>query len=347
MDLRERIKSFAELGEILRNVLDGIKEKPAEELNYLINNQQKHNPWFTPDNVRMALRAIADELTLENLITWTDSYPDLQSDFAPFRVGVIMAGNIPLAGFHDFLSVLISGNILIAKTSSKDAELIVRISEILCSINSDFKRQIEFTGGLLSNFDAVIASGSDNSSRYFEYYFGHYPNIIRKNRNSVAVIEGNETDDELDNLGKDVFSYFGLGCRNISKIFIPSGYDFERLFRNWKRWSGIINHNSYANNYDFNMAVYTVNKEAFLDSGFLLLTENKGFASPVAVLFYEFYNSEDDVYRLLKRNRVKIQCTVGKRGVEFGKAQSPGLWDYADNIDTLEFLLKKNMPGIS
>jgi hypothetical protein len=294
----------------------------------------------------MALQAIADELTSENLKKWTDSYPDLKTDYAPLTVGVIMAGNIPLAGFHDFLSVLISGNNLIAKTSSKDSGLIVHISNILYSINSNFRDRIEFTEGTLSKFDVVIATGSDNSSRYFEYYFGKYPNIIRKNRNSVAVIEGNETDKELENLGRDVFSYFGLGCRNVSKIFVPAGYDFGRMLRNWARYSGIISHSKYANNYDFNMAVFLVNKDIFIDTGFLLLKENEGLASPVSVLHYECYNSADEVYKMLNGDKEKIQCIVGKRGVAFGKAQLPGLWDYADDIDTLDFLLKKNMAGI-
>jgi hypothetical protein len=346
MDLKERIESFAGLGEILRNALDGKGEKTEEEINHLIKNQHKQNPWFTPENVRMAIRAIADELTLANLTKWTDSYPVLRNDFTPLRVGVIMAGNIPLAGFHDFLSVLISGNSLIAKTSSKDADLIVHISRMLCSINSDFRSRIEFTESPLSNFDIIIATGSDNSSRYFEYYFGKYPRIIRKNRNSVAVIENNETDSELEELGRDIFSYFGLGCRNVSKVFIPVGYDLDRLFRNWKGFSGIINHNRYANNHDFNLAVFIVNKEVFLDTGFLLLKENKGLTSPVSVLYYEFYNSVDEVYELLHGYSDKIQCIVGKRGVGFGRAQSPALWDWADNIDTLDFLLKKNMSGI-
>lgn len=347
MDLKKRIESFAGLGEKLRNALDGKGEKPEEEIKHLIKNQHKQNPWFTPENVRMALRVIADELTLANLTKWTDSYPDLRYDFTPLRVGVIMAGNIPLAGFHDFLSVLISGNSLIAKTSSKDADLIVYISKVLCSINSDFRRRIEFTESPLSNFDIIIATGSDNSSRYFEYYFGKYPRIIRKNRTSVAVIENNETDSELEELGRDIFSYFGLGCRNVSKVFIPVGYDLDRLFRNWKGFSGIISHNRYANNYDFNLAVFMVNKEVFFDTGFLLIKENKGLASPVSVLYYEFYNSVDEAYKLLHGYSDKIQCIVGKRGVRFGRAQSPALWDWADNIDTLDFLLKKNMSGIS
>jgi hypothetical protein len=258
-----------------------------------------------------------------------------------------MAGNIPLVGFHDFLSVLISGNSIIAKTSSKDAELIIYLSEILCSINPGFRERIRFTDGLLTGFDAVIATGSDNSSRYFEYYFGKYPHIIRKNRNSIAVIDGTETDTELENLGIDIFSYFGLGCRNVSKAFLPEGYDFHTMIKNWDKFSDVINHNKFANNYDYNMAIYLVNKEKFLDTGYLLLKESTELSSPVSVLYYEFYNSVQTVSARINYLREKIQCVTGKNHLAFGKAQFPKLWDYADNIDTLDFLLKKKLAGIS
>ncbi|MFA5820421.1 MAG: aldehyde dehydrogenase, partial [Bacteroidales bacterium] len=258
MSLEERIKSFAVLGEILRNVLNGISGNYGEQLNALIDNQYKLNPWFTPENVRMAVKAIAGELTEENLIKWTNAYPELKKNITPVKAGLIMAGNIPLVGFHDYLSVLISGNKLIAKTSLKDSELIVCINDILNKVNPEFKELVEFTEGTLSNFDVVIATGSDNSSRYFEYYFGKYPNIIRKNRNSIAVLEGDETDAELQGLGTDIFSYFGLGCRNVSKIYLPKGYDLSAMIRNWDAFAGSINHVKYANNYDFNKAVYLV-----------------------------------------------------------------------------------------
>ena len=342
MNLEERIKSFALLGETLRNSLYGTSVTSADQLNLLIDNQHNHNQWFTPENVRRAVTAIAEELTEENLIRWTSAYPGLNEQIKPLRVGVIMAGNIPLAGFHDFLSVLISGNNLIAKTSSKDYELIVYISNILCSINTEFRKRIEFTEGTLTNFDVVIATGSDNSSRYFEYYFGKYPNIIRKNRNSIAIIEGNETDDELTNLGTDIFSYFGLGCRNVSKVYFPKGYDFTSMIRHWDTFSGVINHTKYANNYDFNKAVYLVNKEVFYDTGHLLLKEDSKISSPVSVLHYEYYESENAVKQQTELLKEKIQCVVGIHYIPFGKAQSPHLWDYADGIDTIEFLLKKN-----
>jgi hypothetical protein len=352
MDLEERIKSFALLGESLRNSLNcgfmtkAVTGRNLSLLKTLIDNQYKHNPWFTPENVKRAITAIAEELTEDNLIKWTNVYPGLKEQKKPLSVGVIMAGNIPLVGFHDFLSVLITGNNLMAKTSSKDSELINYISNILCDINPGFRKRIEFTEATLTNFDAIIATGSDNSSRYFGYYFGKYPNIIRKNRNSIAIIEGDETDDELEGLGTDIFSYYGLGCRNVSKIYIPAGYDPAGLPKHWNNFSDVIRHLKYANNYDFNKAVYLVNKEAFHDSGFILLKEESKISSPVSVLYYEYYESQYAVKQQTELLKEKIQCVVNRHNIPFGEAQWPHLWDYADGIDTIEFLLKKNLAGI-
>lgn len=341
MNLEKRIKSFTELGKILREELNGNSEASAGKLKTLIDNQYKINPWFTPDNVRTALNAIANELTEENLIRWTDAYPALKENIKPVTVGVIMAGNIPLAGFHDYLSVLISGNKLTAKTSSKDSELIVHISELLYSVDLELRDLIEFTENTLTSFDVVIASGSNNSSRYFDYYFGKYPHIIRKNRNSIAIIEGDETQEELDGLGRDIFTYFGLGCRNVSKIYIPKGYDLTEMVKYWENFSGVVSHVKYANNYDFNKAVFLVNKEKFHDTGYLLLKESKDLSSPVSVLHYEYYESQTAVKQESELLKEMIQCIVGRNDIPFGEAQLPKLWDYADGIDTLDFLLKK------
>jgi len=346
MKLKERIESFAELGEILRNSLAGRMTRFTSQLENLIDNQQFKNPWFTPENVRLAIKSIADELTYENLNKWTAGYPALNSAKDIFNVGVVMAGNIPLAGFHDFLSVLITGNNIISKTSSKDSELIVFISDMLCKINSEFREKIKFTDDFLKGFDIAIATGGDNSSRYFKYYFGKYPHIIRANRNSVAVITGDENEGELKALGIDVFSYFGLGCRNVSKIYIPEGYDPEKLLTHWTGYTTLVNNNKYANNYDFNKAVFMVNRENFTDTGYLLLRENQGISSPVAVLYYEYFNSLDYVVQKNERFKDRIQCITGRNNVPFGLSQMPHLWDYADGIDTIEFLLKKNTPGI-
>jgi len=347
MNLEERIESFAILGEIMRNALDMKPGKHTTQLNTLINSQYKLNPWFTPETVREAVSALATELTRENLIKWTNHYPTLKKNKNQVKVGIIMAGNIPLVGFHDFLSVLISGNNIIAKPSSKDSEFIVLIGEMLCTINPSFRDKIEFTEGTLTNFDVVIATGSNNSSRYFEYYFGKYPNVIRKNRNSIAIIEGDESDSEIEGLGKDIFSYFGLGCRNVSKIYVPKGYDFSAMIKNWESFSGIIKHNKYANNYDFNKAVYIVNKDMFIDTGYLLLKEESGLSSPVSVLYYEYYDSQYNFAHQTEQMKERIQCVVGRQHLAFGQTQSPHLWDYADGIDTIEFLLKKINPGIT
>ena len=346
MTLRERIRSFSQLGEALRNCLDGKNSHYTTDIEHVINNQQYQNPWFTPENVKMAISAVANELTDDNLTRWAGFYPSIDNIRKPLNVGVVMAGNIPLVGFHDFLSVLISGNNIVAKTSTKDSELIVYISDLICDINQGFKEKIRFTQDVLKGFDVVIATGGDNSSRYFEYYFGRYPHIIRKNRNSIAIIGGSETDDELASLGTDIFSYFGLGCRNVSKIYIPAGYDLKGLTSKWSGFASIVKHHKYANNYDFNKAVCIVNKEEFIDTEYLLLKENPDLSSPVAVLYYEFYNSLDYVRKKNEVMKERIQCIVGKDDIPFGKAQLPHLWDYADGIDTIEFLLKKNMAGI-
>jgi hypothetical protein len=346
MDLKERIEAFAELGSLLRKELSQYREGGRSDLSLLINSQHLKNAWFTPENVTSALSAIAEELNPETLAVWTDMYPELRIKHKPITVGVIMAGNIPLVGFHDFLCVLISGNIILAKTSSKDTDLIVHIREMLCSINSAFGELVQFSDGLLKGFDAVIATGSNNTSRYFESYFGKYPNIIRKTRNSIAILDGTETDDELKELGKDIFYYFGLGCRSVSKIYLPDGYEMHNLIKNLEGFSGIINHNKYANNYDFSKAVYLVNREQFLDSGYLLLKEEKNLSSPAAVLYYEHYNSYEKLKQTTDLLKDNIQCTISKKHTPFGKAQRPHLWEYADGIDTIEFLLKKKTSGI-
>jgi|WetSurMetagenome_2_1015567.scaffolds.fasta_scaffold52142_3 hypothetical protein len=347
MDINSNIAAFTELGYILQKTLSGEVGIRGQELNRLIDRQYLLNPWFTAENVRMAVGAIARKLTEENLRVWTGRYPALMEKHEPYTTAVIMAGNIPLVGFHDFLSVLISGNKIVAKTSSKDSELISFIADILCSVNSEFKEMITFTEGNLSGFDAVIATGSDNSSRYFEYYFGKYPHIIRRNRNSVAVITGNEKESDYRELGKDVFSYFGLGCRNVSKLYLPAGFRVEKILDSWQEYSGIINHSKYANNYEYNMAVWLVNRDKFLDTGYTLLREERSLASPVATLYYEYYFSPEGLSDELNRLKDKIQCIAGKDYNMFGSLQSPELWDYSDNIDTLDFLLKKNMAGLS
>jgi hypothetical protein len=346
MNLDERIKAFTKLGEILRDSLQGNTGSYNTKINSLIDYQYHQNQWFTSENVRYALESIAQSLEEEKLRKWTERYSLLIKNGSPKRVGVIAAGNIPLAGFHDMLSVLISGNCLVCKTSSKDSELLVFIADLLCSIDKRFSGNIEFTNETLKNFDVIIATGSNNSSRYFEYYFGKYPNIIRKNRNSVAILEGAETAEEIELLGNDTFLYFGLGCRNVSKIFLPEGYDLSVFAESWNKYYSLVSHSKYSNNYDFNKAVFIVNREKYFDSGYFLMKVDQSISSPVSVINYEYYNSYEKLMHHIDTQKDRIQCIVSKHHVPFGKAQSPDLWDYADGIDTLDFLLKKNTAGI-
>jgi hypothetical protein len=346
MTLEERIETFSLLGKVLRDSLLNNTGKYSGKINSFIRDQKNINQWFTSENVRFALNAVANELTEENLRRWTGAYPVLAEKNEPVTIGLIFAGNIPMAGFHDFLTVLISGNHLIAKTSSKDPELIPFFGEILNSLNPGFTETFRFTTGVLSGFDAVIATGSNNSSRYFEYYFEKYPGIIRKNRNSIAIIDGSETAEEIEALGKDIFTYFGLGCRNVSKIFIPEGYDFRVMPEKWASWSYLTNHSGYANNYDYNKAVLLVNRQPFHDAGFLLMKEENRLTSPVSVLYFETYSSKAILKNRTDQLKDNLQCIIGKDNVPFGESQTPHLWDYADEIDTMEFLLKKNTAGI-
>lgn len=346
MNIETRIAAFSSLGKILRGSLAGKHTPYNDNVSSLIETQHLKNPWFTPDNVKLALLNIANELTEENLYKWTNAYPELRILHKPLNVGIIMAGNIPLVGFHDFLSVLISGNRVIAKPSSKDTDLIKLMTEMLISVNPDFSDMIRIEEGSLKGFDVVIATGSDNSSRYFEYYFGRYPNIIRKNRNSIAVITGEESQKELKALGHDVFSYYGLGCRNVSKIYVPVKYDFSPMIRNWDKYSYLINHSKYGSNYDYRKAVFLVNRGNFTDTGFILLREDEDLSSPVAVLHFEYYTDNKRIRESILSRQDKIQCIMGNDYLPFGMSQSPALWDYADGIDTLEFLIKKNIAGI-
>jgi len=337
MKLKERISAFATLGKKLRELINSGNDNILSDI---INCQHLKNAWFTSENVRFAISSIAESLTEEAIEKWLSKYPELSNVTKPVTIGVIMAGNIPLVGFHDFMCTLITGNKIIAKTSSKDSDLIVYIAKMLCEINNDFNKLIDFTQNSLTGFDAVIATGSNNTSRYFEYYFGKYPNIIRKNRNSIAVIDGNESEYELKELGHDVFSYFGLGCRNVSKIYIPTGYKLNNLVDNWNSYANVINNNKYANNYDFYKAVYLVNRDKFIDIGYLLLKEENTISSPVSVLYYEYYDSKTELKTNIEKHKNSIQCIVSKNHVSFGKSQNPNLWDYSDGIDTIEFILK-------
>jgi hypothetical protein len=310
----------------------------------LIHLSQSHNGWFTPEQVYFSIQSWANALTEDNLNTWLSSY--YFSETTPKTVGLILAGNIPLVGFHDFLSVVLSGHKVLVKTSSNDQHLIKFLANYLISINSELKNFITFTDGKLENFDAVIATGSNNTARYFEYYFKDKPSIIRKNRNSVAVLTGNETKEDLINLGEDIFRYFGLGCRNVSKLFVPKGYDFKAFFEAIYEYKDVIFYEKYSNNYDYNKAVFLMSNFKLLDNEFLTLKEDSSYASPISSVFYEFYDDINDIKNRLKTDAEQIQCIVSdsiiENSIPFGQTQKPKLWDYADNVDTLAFLLSLN-----
>jgi hypothetical protein len=255
-----------------------------------------------------------------------------------------MAGNIPLVGFHDFLSVLISGHNIVVKQSSNDKHLMPYLAKYLEHVEPGFKDKIAFTEEKLEGFDAVIATGSDNTARYFEYYFKDVPSIIRKNRNSIAVLTGNESKEELEALSDDIFRYYGLGCRNVSKLFVPKNYEFKDFFEAIYKWHPIINQAKYANNYDYNKAVYLMSEFEMLENGFMMIKEDSSYSSPIATLFYEHYESEQQLKEKLDSDKENIQCVVAynydKSEIKFGQTHNPELWDYADDVDTIEFLLK-------
>lgn len=331
MDLEARIKAFEALGNyIAANDTNGLQSA--------IMQAQNENSWFTPESIHLALISVRKHLEQENLVNWLSKYN--LTNVMPKRVAVVAAGNIPLVGFHDFLCVLISGHTLQIKLSSKDSVLLKHLSDVLINLEPRFSDRITFADQI-KNFDAVIATGSDNSSRYFQYYFGKYPHIIRKNRTSSAILTGKETADELQALGKDVFSYFGLGCRNVSKLYVPSDYDITKLLDHWSVYKDVLLHHKYNNNYDYQKSILLINKDAFFDSGFVMLQESMRLVSPISVVYYERYKDEGDLALKLTSVKEKIQCVVGNQKpatVPFGQAQSPQLWDYADQIDTLKFL---------
>jgi hypothetical protein len=336
MTVDQRTQCFIQLGNELKN-------SSGQTLKYLFEGSSMENPWFTSENVRLAIEGITHLLNQDKLTSWVSSY-DLNPAL-PRKIGLVLAGNIPFTGFHDLLSVLIAGHHALVKLSSKDSFLMRHLIDRIRTIEPRFSERISTTEEMLRNFDAVIATGSDNSARYFEYYFGKYPHLIRRNRTSIAILSGNETQDELENLGKDMFSYFGLGCRNVSKLLIPEGYDLNRLADRWQNYSSIIHHHKYANNYDYQKSILLINKIPFLDNGFALLKKDEKLVSPISVIYFETYSSVDQVKVTAEQWKEKIQCIVGNFApatTPFGMAQLPELWDYADQIDTLKFLSNLN-----
>ena len=331
MNLEERIKVFVKLGICIG---ESFLAKNSDKINQSI----AENPWFTKKNIENALFALKDMLELDMLESWIKPY-SMQEQVNPKRVLIIMAGNIPLVGFHDLLSVIISGHKPIVKLSSNDRILMSLLIEVLITISPSLKNDIQFIDKVKNKkFDAVISTGTDNSAHYFKYYFKDAKKIIRKNRRSIAILDGSETSLELKRLASDVFAYFGLGCRNVSKIYLPIGYDLNLLFEAFFEYNKIVDHRKYGNNYDYNKAIFLMGNNRLIENGFILLKEDESLHSPVAMLYYEFYNDKQLVDHFISENKESIQCVVSKDDIPFGMTQNPRLWDYADGIDTIDFL---------
>lgn len=343
MNVEKRKKAFVELGKRLGRIGAG---EPSELWDAAMNMAHVKNGWFTEENVRTALSGISSMLDEKLLDKWLSDY-SLRDDEPLKTVGLVMAGNIPLVGFHDLLCVLITGNKAMVKCASIDDQLPLTLLEELRDVDEELASRVNIIDWKLENFDAVLATGSDNSARSFEYYFGKYPNIIRKNRSSVAVLDGSETSDDLMALGRDIFRYFGLGCRNVSQIMVPKDFDLVKFLAALQPWEAINNHHKYRNNYDYHKSIFLVEKIKHLDTGFLMLNENVSVHCPVSVLNFVRYNSEKERDELLSANTDQIQCVVSKLKLDlatipFGTAQEPELWDYADQKDTMKFLLDLN-----
>jgi hypothetical protein len=344
----EIIEAFHHLGNLMRihgskspwpGFACGVTENEFLTVELAIERQVHHNGWFTEESVRTSLLNLGNWLTREQLTNWTSSYSFTEN---PKIVAVIMAGNVPLVGFHDFICVLLSGNTAVCKLSSNDKTLLPAFSKHLIQFAPDLAQRIEFSEVKMGQIDAVIATGSDNSTRYFEQYFGQYPHVFRSNRTSIAVLTGEESPEELVNLGKDIFAYFGLGCRNVSHVLLPAGFEINRLFEAFYTLGDIINHHKYANNYDYNRAIMMMNLQNVLDNNFVLLRESKDLFSPLAMLHYQYYANQTELEAYLIENKDKIQAIVGRDYIPFGQAQCPKLTDFADGVDTMQFLSSIN-----
>ncbi len=351
LNLTQYKKAFIRTGNELEKVLNCTSPKALSEACKALYEEIQHsphrNPWFTTRNVKMALAGIRSMLEPRVLDYWLNNY-NVITPKNPKTVAVIMAGNIPFVGFHDFMCVLLSGHHFLGKLSSQDKELPVKIADLLIEAEPELQDKITFSDGILGSFDAVIATGSNNSSRYFEYYFGKYPHIIRKNRSSLAILSGMESQQELQSLADDVFMYFGMGCRNVSKILVPLGYDLTVLLDAFSNWNFLHNHHKFFNNYEYQKAVLLVNNIPHLDTGFSLLIKDERLTSPLSVLYYDEYKEPQELKEYLEVNREILQCVVIPDGIDFdfparvspGTSQRPAPWDYADGVDTMKFLLQ-------
>jgi len=355
MNLHNRISAFVDLGKFI-NLLtnNNMQALSQQELRKFTNNTEElekaqddlinyfqysinYNAWFTQEFVLLALNDWANSLQKEKIEEWLSSY-HINNQLSEKTVAVVMAGNLPLVGFHDYLSVLLSGHKIQAKLSSDDTVLLPILHRILGVFEPKMIDRAKFTKSLLKNFNAIIATGSNNTSRYFDYYFGKYPNIIRRNRSGVAILSGDETEKELENLSLDIMTYFGLGCRSVSKLYIPKNYNFNKLFTSLESCKHLANHHKFFNNYEYNKAIYLVNSDKHLDTGFLLFKNDTALSSPISVIYFEEYTNHNSLMSVLEVHKDEIQCIIGKDYIPFGMSQHPQLYDYADGVDTLQFL---------
>jgi hypothetical protein len=340
MDIHERIRPFLQLPAWLRAL-------PEHAWSDLAETARIHNPWFTEEQVRLAFEGLFRFFEPEKMIRWLSPY--VPNDGPAREVGLVMAGNIPMVGFHDLLCVLLSGHRAQVKLSSQDNILIPYLVRQLSEIEPDMGDKVRWVERL-SGYDAVIATGSDNSARYFEYYFAPVPHIIRRNRTSIAVLRGDESTADLSELASDVFQYFGLGCRNVSKIFVPEGYDLPSMLPAFERYRHLIDHHKYANNYFYRKSVFGVNRTPHLDSGYFLLQETDQLFSPIAVVYAGRYDTMENLSEAIRSQHDKIQCLLSRDGwypgsSDFGTAQLPEVWEYADGADTMAFLSKIGRSG--
>lgn len=338
MNLKQRIEAFAKVGLFINrhfNERDVAESQLHQGLDKVVELAYIHNGWFIPNFVNHAIRSIGGMLSLEELTQFCNG----QETKHPKTVALICAGNIPMVGFHDILCVLLTGHKALIKLSTDDNVLLPFFIKLLVHYEPQFESHFYFAEGRLSKFDAVIATGSNNTAMHFQQYFGKYPNIIRKNRTSIAILTGKETTEDLKLLGDDIFLYFGLGCRNVSKLLVPQDYSFNTLFESIVNFGYVIENKKYGNNYDYHRAIYLLEQYKFLDNNFLMIKESDDLHSPVGVLYFNYYKNEDEINQYLTTNKDAIQCVVGQGRVPFGYSQRPVITDFADNVNTLKFLV--------
>ncbi len=350
MTFEERVEAVGFLGEWLRTYIQKtssghkvLLNSDEEKFFHLVEDEKNYNPWFTADNINYALTYWATHLTNTMLESWLAPYQSSIKETKSKTVGIIAAGNIPMVSLHDILSVFLCGHKVTVKLSSKDQHLTPFLFSILEKKEQDVCNSIDFRDGKWEKIDAVIATGSNNTNRYFETYFGKYPHLFRQHKSGVAILTGNESEKELEKLSDDIFLYFGLGCRNVCKIYVPQGYDFSPLLKAMQKWNHIFYHHSYINNYDYQKSMAIINKEPFIDNGFVILCESEKIFSSLGIIYYEYYSELCNLAPKFKAYSDQIQCIVSKNkvieeSVSFGESQQPQLWDYADNMDIINFL---------